>query len=148
MNIEGKTALVTGGAKRVGRVITLALARAGANVVINYNSSTTEADQTAAEAEALGVEALPIQASVTDYDAVGTMVDEAVQRFGTIDVLVNNASVFVADPLPTDDLSTWHRSIDTLVHGPFYCANRVAPVMLENNGGVIISIGDLSAFSC
>ena len=96
MNIEGKTALVTGGAKRVGRVITLALARAGANVVINYNSSTTEADQTAAEAEALGVEALPIQASVTDYDAVGTMVDEAVQRFGTIDVLVNNASVFVA----------------------------------------------------
>ena len=53
MNIEGKTALITGGAKRVGRGITLALARAGANVVINYNSSTTEADQTAAEAEAL-----------------------------------------------------------------------------------------------
>ena len=146
MKIEGKTALVTGGAKRVGRGITLALARAGANVVINYNSSSTEADQTAAEAEALGIEALTVQASVTDYDAVGTMVDEAVQRFGTIDILVNHASVFVADPLPTDDLSTWHRSIDTLVHGPFYCANRVAPVMLENDGGVIISIGDLSAF--
>ena len=146
MNIEGKTALVTGGAKRVGRSITLALARAGANVVINYNSSASEADSTATEAESLGVSALPIQASVGDYDAVGNMVDEAVRRFGTIDVLVNNASMFLADPLPTDDLSIWHRSIDTLVHGPFYCANRVAPVMLENDGGVIIGIGDLSAF--
>jgi len=146
MNIEGKTALVTGGAKRVGRSITLALARAGANVVINYNSSASEADSTATEAESLGVSALPIQASVADYDAVGNMVDEAVRRFGTIDVLVNNASMFLADPLPTDDLSIWHRSIDTLVHGPFYCANRVAPVMLENDGGVIIGIGDLSAF--
>ena len=145
MNIEGKTALVTGGAKRVGRSITLALARAGANVVINYNSSASEADSTATEAESLGVSALPIQASVGDYDAVGNMVDEAVRRFGTIDVLVNNASMFLADPLPTDDLSIWHRSIDTLVHGPFYCANRVAPVMLENDGGVIIGIGDLSA---
>ncbi|MED5220736.1 MAG: SDR family oxidoreductase [Actinomycetota bacterium] len=146
MNIEGKTALVTGGAKRVGRSITLALARAGANVVINYNSSASEADSTATEAESLGVSALPIQASVGDYDAVGNMVDEAVRRFGTIDVLVNNASMFLADPLPTDDLSIWRRSIDTLVHGPFYCANRVAPVMLENDGGVIIGIGDLSAF--
>ncbi|MEC9000664.1 MAG: SDR family oxidoreductase [Actinomycetota bacterium] len=146
MNIEGKTALVTGGAKRVGRSITLALARAGANVVINYNSSASEADSTATEAESLGVSALPIQASVDDYDAVGNMVDEAVRRFGTIDVLVNNASMFLADPLPTDDLSIWRRSIDTLVHGPFYCANRVAPVMLENDGGVIIGIGDLSAF--
>ena len=146
MNIEGKTALVTGGAKRVGRSITLALARAGANVVINYNSSANEADSTATEAESLGVSALPIQASVADYDAVGNMVDEAVRRFGTIDVLVNNASMFLADPLPTDDLSIWHRSIDTLVHGPFYSANRVAPVMLENDGGVIIGIGDLSAF--
>ena len=146
MNIEGKTALVTGGAKRVGRTITLELARAGANVVINYNNSSTQADETAAEAEALGVAALPIQASVADYDAVGNMVNEAVKRFGTIDVLVNNASMFLADPLPTNDLRIWHSSIDTLVHGPFYCANRIAPVMLENDGGVIISIGDLSAF--
>ena len=146
MNIEGKTALVTGGAKRIGRGITLALARAGANVVINYNNSANEASATATEAETLGVEALPIKANVADYDAVGTMVDEAVRRFGTIDILVNNASLFVADPFPTSDLSIWHRSIDTLVHGPFYCANQVAPVMLENDGGVIISIGDLSAF--
>ncbi len=146
MELEGKTALITGGAKRVGRGITLAFARAGANVVINYNSSATGAEETAAEAEALGVRALPIQASVSDYEQVGSMVAQAADHFGTIDVLVNNASSFEADPLPTNDLSVWHQSIDTLVHGPFYCANQVAPVMIKGGGGAIISIGDLSAF--
>lgn len=146
MDLEGKTALITGGAKRVGRGITLALARAGANVVINYNSSADSAAQTATEAEALGVRALPVKASVSDYEQVGAMVDAAVDRFGAIDVLVNNASTFAPDPLPTNDLSVWHTSIDTLVHGPFYCANQVAPVMLANGGGVIIGIGDLTAF--
>ena len=145
MELEGKTALITGGAKRVGRGITLAFARAGANVVINYNSSSDDAVTTAHEAEALGVKALPLQASVSDYEQVTAMVQAAADRFATIDVLVNNASTFLPDPLPTDDLSVWHKSIDTLVHGPFYCANRVAPVMLENNGGVIIGISDLSA---
>ena len=146
MDLEGRTALVTGGAKRVGRGITLALAAAGANVVINYNRSADDALATAADAEALGVAALPVQASVTDYDQVGVMVAAATQRFGSIDVLVNNASTFTADPFPTDDLTIWHRSIDTLVHGPFYCANHVAPVMLAGGGGVIVGIGDLSAF--
>ncbi len=146
MDLQGKTAIVTGGAKRVGRGITLTLARAGANVVINYNSSADDAEQTAAEAEGLGVSALAVQASVSDYDQVGAMVKAAADHFGTIDVLVNNASTFLADPLPTDDITTWHKSIDTLVHGPFYCSNQVAPVMLANGGGVIVSIGDLSAF--
>ena len=146
MELEGKTALITGGARRVGRAITTAFARAGANVVINYNSSADDAEATAADAEALGVGALPVQANVSDYGQVGSMVDAAVERFGTIDVLVNNASSFMPDPLPTDDLTVWHHSIDTLVHGPFYCANRVAPVMLENAGGVIIGIGDLTAY--
>jgi pteridine reductase len=146
MDLEGRTAIVTGGAKRVGRGITLTLARAGANVIINYNSSVDEAEETAAEAEAMGVAAMPIKADVSDYDAVLAMVDAGVGRFGAIDVLVNNASSFVSDPLPTDDLTVWRHSIDTLVHGPFHCANAVARPMLDNGGGVIIGIGDLSAF--
>ena len=146
MELAGKTAIVTGGAIRVGKGITLELARAGANVVVNYNSSADAANQTVAEAEALGVQAMAVQASVSDYEQVTAMVDAVVERFGRIDVLVNNASTFLPDPLPTDDLSTWHKSIDTLVHGPFYCANRVAPVMLGGDGGVIIGIGDLTAY--
>ena len=146
MDLAGRTALVTGGAKRVGRGITLTLARAGANVVINYNTSADEARRTAADAEALGVQALPVAADVTDDSQVQAMVIAATDRFGTIDVLVNNASTFAFGAFPTDDLTVWHRSIDTLVHGPFYCANRVAPVMLAGGSGAIVSIGDLSAF--
>ncbi len=145
MDLDGKTALITGGAHRVGRVMTLTLAAAGANVVINYNSSGDAADSTATEAEALGVAALPVQANVSDYQQVSAMVDAAKTRFGGVDVLVNNASIFIKDKFPTDDLTIWHRSIDTLVHGPFYCSNLVAPSMLERGGGVIVSISDLSA---
>ena len=105
----------------------MTLARAGANVVINYNTSVDEAHRTAADAEALGVQALPVAADVTDDSQVQAMVEAATERFGTIDVLVNNASTFAFGAFPTDDLTVWHRSIDTLVHGPFYCANRVAP---------------------
>jgi len=146
MDLAGRTALVTGGAKRVGRGITLTLARAGADVVINYNTSDAEARRTAADAEALGAQALPVAAAVTDAGQVQSLVEAATERFGTIDVLVNNASTFAFGEFPTDDLTVWHRSIDTLVHGPFYCANRVAPVMLANGAGAIVSIGDLSAF--
>ncbi len=146
MQLDGKTALVTGGAKRVGRVISLTLAEAGANVVINYNNSAEEAEATAAEVEAFGVGALPVAADVGDPVAVEAMVDAAITRFGGIDVLVNNASTFHADPFPTTDLTVWNQAISTLVNGPFNCTNLVAPSMLERGGGAIVSVSDLSAF--
>jgi NAD(P)-dependent dehydrogenase (short-subunit alcohol dehydrogenase family) len=146
MDIREKTALITGGAKRVGKAITLSLAAAGANLVVNYRSSAEDAEATAREAETFGVEAFPFQASVSDYEQVGAMVEAVEKRFGGIDILVNNASTFIKQPFPTKDLTEWHRSIDTLVHGPFYCSNLVAPSMLRRGGGAIVSIGDLSAF--
>jgi NAD(P)-dependent dehydrogenase (short-subunit alcohol dehydrogenase family) len=146
MQLEGKTALVTGGAKRVGRVISLMLADAGANVVINYNTSADEAETTAGEVEALGVGALPVAADVGDHGAVEAMVEAATNRFGGVDVLVNNASTFHADPFPTTDLTVWNQAISTLVNGPFNCTNLVAPSMLERGDGAIVSVSDLSAF--
>lgn len=146
MDLEGKTVLVTGGAQRVGRVISLTLAAAGANVVINYNTSADAANETAGEVEALGVGALPVAADVADYQQVGAMVNAAKARFGGIDVLVNNASTFVPDRFPTDDLTVWNRSIGVLVNGPFFCTNLVAPSMLERGAGVIVGVSDLSAF--
>ncbi|MFV1991436.1 MAG: SDR family NAD(P)-dependent oxidoreductase [Acidimicrobiales bacterium] len=146
MDIEGKTALVTGSAKRVGRVIALTLAEAGANVVINYNASASEAETTAGEIEELGVGALPVRADVGNYEQVESMVQTATKKFGGIDILVNNASIFLSDPFPTTDLKVWNKTIDTLVNGPFYCANLVAPSMLKRGGGAIVSVSDLSAF--
>jgi 3-oxoacyl-[acyl-carrier protein] reductase/pteridine reductase len=146
MNPQGKTALITGGAHRVGKAITLALARAGANVVINYHSSAGAAEDTAAEAGALGVGTLIAQADVSQRQQVEAMVTDAKNRFGPIDILVNSASRFEKTPFPTQDASAWHRVVDILIHGSFYCANAVAPLMLEGGEGAIINIVDLSAW--
>ena len=142
MKLRGKTALVTGGAIRVGKAISLALARAGANVVINYHSSAPEAAQTAAEAEALGVAALPIQADVSDPAQVQQMAAQAQARFGAVDVLVNGASLFKRTPLPMADVADWRRVTSIGLDGAFYCANALAPRMLAQGEGVIINLVD------
>jgi 3-oxoacyl-[acyl-carrier protein] reductase/pteridine reductase len=146
MNPTGKTALITGGAHRVGKAITLALAEAGANVVINYNASATAAEETAAEARALGVGALAVQADISDPAQVAAMVGAAKKEFGGVEILVNSASFFQMTPFPTDDLTAWHTVTNILINGSFYCANAVAPLMLAKGEGSIVNIIDLSAF--
>jgi 3-oxoacyl-[acyl-carrier protein] reductase/pteridine reductase len=146
MDLTGKTALITGGAHRVSGVITLALAGAGANVVINYHSSAQAAENTAESARALGVKALPFQADVSDLAQVERMVRAAEEQFGGVDVLINAASHFERTPFPTTDVSAWHRVTRILLDGSFYCANLVAPGMLRRGEGAIVNIVDLAAF--
>lgn len=146
MNPTGKTALITGGAHRVGKAITLALAQAGANVVINYNTSAKAAAAVAALAQAMGVEALVVQANIADLPQVDAMVAAAKERFGGIDILVNSASLWLETPFPTKDVTAWHRVTDIAIHGSFYCANTVAPLLLEKDEGAIVNIVDLSAW--
>ena len=144
---KGKTALITGGAHRVGKAITLALAEAGANVVINYNTASQAAEATVAEAQGLGVGALMVQADVSDRQQVEAMVAAAQEKFGGVDILVNSASLWRKTPFPMEDVSDWHRVTDILIHGAFYCANAVAPLMLQQGAGVIVNIIDLSAWN-
>lgn len=146
MDIQGKTALITGGAVRVGRAITLALAEAGANVVINYNSSATAAEETLSEAEKAGVGGLAVQADVSDLNAVKTMVTRAKEQFGTIDILINSASWYQRTPFPMNNYDDWHRVTRILLDGSIYCANEIAPMMLEKGEGCIINIVDVSAW--
>jgi 3-oxoacyl-[acyl-carrier protein] reductase/pteridine reductase len=146
VEITGKTALVTGGAHRVGRAITLGLAQAGANLVINYHRSASAAEETAAEVLALGVGALTAQADVADSEQVEAMVAAARKRFGSVDILVNSASLWQKTPFPMEDYGAWHRVSRILVDGPLYCANTVAPNMLERGEGAIVNIVDLSAW--
>ena len=146
MNIHGKTALITGGAHRVGKAITMELAQAGANVVVNYNTAATAADETVAEAQALGVGGLAVQADVADAEQVQGMIQAAVAQFGGVDILVNSASLWKNSPFPTKDLSDWHRITRILIDGSFYCANAVAPLMLRRGGGAIVNIVDMSAW--
>jgi NAD(P)-dependent dehydrogenase (short-subunit alcohol dehydrogenase family) len=146
MNPKGRTALITGGAHRVGKAITLGLAQAGANVAINYNTSVTAAEETVTEARSLGVGALAIQADVGQHQQVKAMVNAVTTQFGGVDILVNSASLWLETPFPTDDLADWHRVTNTLINGAFYCANAVAPLMLEKGEGTIVNIIDLAAY--
>jgi NAD(P)-dependent dehydrogenase (short-subunit alcohol dehydrogenase family) len=146
MNISGKTALVTGGAHRVGKAITMMLAQNGANVVINYYSSAAAAQQTVEEAVAFGVDALAVQADVSVLDDVRRMKQQVQERFGGIDILVNSADLFGKHAFPTDDYTTWHRVTGVTIDGAFYVSNEFSPFMLERGGGAIVNIVDLAAW--
>jgi 3-oxoacyl-[acyl-carrier protein] reductase/pteridine reductase len=146
MKIEGKTALVTGGAHRVGKAIAMTLARAGANVVVNYYSSDLAAQETVREAQALGVGALAVQADVGDLASVRALVVAAASQFGAVDILVNSASIWQKTPLPMGDFSGWHRVLGVLLNGSIYLADAVAPMMQERGEGAMVNIVDLSAW--
>lgn len=146
MKIKGKTALITGGAHRVGKAITMTLARAGANVVINYYSSDAAARETVREAEAVGVGARAVQADVGDLEQARALVAAAADRFGAVDILVNSASVWQKTPLPLGDFAGWHRVLGVLLNGSIYLADAVAPMMQERGQGAMVNIVDLSAW--
>lgn len=144
MIIKGKTALITGGAIRVGRVISLGLAEAGANVVINYFENATEAAETAHEAETFGVSALTVQADISEWEQVKRMFAQIHRKFGPIDILVNNSSRFKPTPLPTDSIEAWLEVTGVLVNGTFYASNLAAVDMLKKEQGAIVNIVDLT----
>jgi NAD(P)-dependent dehydrogenase (short-subunit alcohol dehydrogenase family) len=138
--------LVTGGAHRVGKAITMTLARAGANVVVNYYSSDKAAQETVGEAQALGVGALAVQADVADLDQVRGLVAAAADRFGAVDILVNSASIWQKTPMPLGDFAGWHRVLGVVLHGSIYLADAVAPMMQARGEGAIVNIVDMSVW--
>ena len=146
MDIRGGVALVTGGAHRVGKAITLELARAGADVVILYNSSAGAAEDTAKEAESLGVKTRTVQCDIADLNAVRQMAQDLRTRFGRLNILVNSADWFTTHPFPTESYDDWRRTIDVSVHGSFYVSNELAPLLLEQPEAAIVNIVDLSAW--
>lgn len=150
VNPQGKVALVTGGAHRVGKAITLMLAQAGAHVVINYHDSAAEAEQTLAEARALGVDALAVQCDVSDWPAVQEMAAAIERHFGGVDIIVNSASHFGKTPFPSTDpavMSTYHQVTRILLDGAYYVCNRLTPYMIARGEGAIVNIVDLSAWN-
>jgi pteridine reductase len=146
MDLNGKVALVTGGAVRVGKAIALALARAGADVVINYHSSADAAAETVAEIEALGRRGVAIRANVAQGSQVQALVDEAVARLGRLDVLVNSASLWRKTPWAELDEAAWDQLVDIALKGPFLCARAAGPHLAAHGDGAIVNIIDLSAF--
>ena len=138
----GKSALVTGGARRVGRGIALALAEAGADVAITYRNSAPEAAETAREIESLGRSALAVECDVRSEASVRAAVAATVAQFGRLDLVVNNAAVFQSAPLDTLTLDQWDTVFETNTRGPFLVAREALP-HLRAAEGRIVNIGSL-----
>ena len=144
MDLRGKTAVVTGGAHRVGGAISLALAEQGCNVVVHFHSSAEMARETASKIENFGVECLLTQADLSQYAEVLTLFETIDQAGWNLDILVNSAAVMEANDLLAADEDTWARTIDLNLKGAFFCLQQAAKRM-QSNGGLIVNITDIAA---
>lgn len=141
LDLEGRSALVTGASKGVGRGIALELAKAGARVAVNYNSDKPGAQETVDAIEAAGGEAFAVAGNVSRADDVERMVGETTERFGRLDALVNNAGVQTWKPLLELTEAEWDHVLGVNLKGAFLCAQRAALSMKDTGGGSIINIG-------
>lgn len=147
MDLEGKAAIVTGGASGVGRATVLDLARRGCAVLVNYSRSRDEAEQTAAEASALGVRVVVHQADVAVDEQCRAMVAAGVRAFGRLDVLVNSAGTTSFIPFGslekvTDD--DWSRILAVNLKGPFQCTRAAREPMLAAGGGAVVNVASIA----
>ena len=143
--MQGKTVLVTGGAKRVGAAISRRLHAAGANLVLHYRSSTREALELRDELNALRPDsAVAFQADLLDLAALRPLVDQVIEKFGRLDALVNNASSFYATPLAEVDERQWHDLLGTNLRAPLFLA-QAAAAELRRRHGCIVNIADIHA---
>ena len=139
--LAGQVALVTGGARNIGRAIARALAAGGASVAVNARSQSDDLAQTVQLIEGAGGHAMAVVADVTDASSVKRMVDAAVERFGRLDILVNNAAVRIEQPFDAITLDDWHRIVSIVLDGAFLCAKAVMPHLVKAGGGTIVNIG-------
>lgn len=141
INLHGRNALVTGGARGIGQATALVLAREGANVAVPDIISTQE---TVEKIEALGRRALGIKADISNSSDVKKMLRDAIRALGHIDILVNNAGVVHRDTLLETSEATWNRVIDIILKGTFLCIQAIYPHMRERGYGKIVNVSSIS----
>jgi pteridine reductase len=139
-----RVALVTGGAVRLGRALSLGLAEAGFNVVIHYHSSEAAARDVARRVEALGRRAVTVGADIRDPDQIRELAEAVEQSFGRLDVLVNSAASFREGSFGDIDADEWDEVLAVNLRGPFLLVQHLAPLLSEG-GGTVVNLVDLSA---
>ena len=143
MSLTGKTAIVTGGSRGIGRAVCLELARRGCNIVLSFAGNTAAADQTVAECQSLGVQALAVQGNVADADAVKALFDTALKQFGAVDILVNNAGITRDNLLMLLKEEDFDAVVDTNLKGTFLCMKAAVRPMMKQRHGRIISLSSV-----
>ena len=147
IDLSGRSALVTGGSRGIGRAVVLRLAGQGADVAFSYRGNEDAARSCAAEVEALGRRALAAQADVTDPAAAVALVGRALEAFGKIDILVNNAGITRDDLIMRMGVDTWREVLETNLFGAFYATKAVMRPMLRARYGRIINMTSVAGIA-
>ncbi len=142
-DIQGKTALVTGASKGIGKAICLELASMGVKTAVNYNASEAEAEQVVKAIHKAGGEAFKVHADVSDIEQVNNMVNEVADKWGSINILVNNAGIISDSLLLRMSDEAWHRVIGVNLNGTFFCTRAALRSMVRERWGRIINIGSV-----
>ena len=144
IDLSGKSAVITGGSRGIGRAIVLRLAIQGADVAFSYRGNEAAAKETAAAVEALGRKALPVQGDVSQPEAAEALVKAALEAFGKVDILVNNAGITRDDLIMRMSIEDFRVVLETNLFGAFYAIKAVTRPMLKAKGGRIINITSVS----
>jgi 3-oxoacyl-[acyl-carrier protein] reductase len=144
IDLSGKSAVVTGGSRGIGRAIVLRLATQGADVAFSYRGNAAAAEATAAEVQALGRKAMPIAADVSQPDSAEALVKGALEELGKVDILVNNAGITRDDLIMRMGIDAWREVLETNLFGAFYTLKAVTRPMLKARRGRIINITSVS----
>jgi 3-oxoacyl-[acyl-carrier protein] reductase len=143
LNLKGKTAVVTGGSRGIGKAIAMKLAALGANIVINYNSNSASVDQVIKDIEELGVKAVKIQGDVSKFEDAEKIIKTAVSEFGSLDILVNNAGITRDGLILRMKEEDFDKVIDVNLKGTFNCTRHASQIMLKQKSGRIINIASV-----
>ena len=146
-DLQGRAAIVTGSARNIGRAIARALADAGAAVVVNARSSAAEAEAVAREIRDAGGRATATLADVGTPDGAESLIASAIQSFGRLDILVNNAAVRREMDFDRLDYQEWRDIMATILDGAYLCSHAALPHLITAGGGSIVNIGGLSSFT-
>ncbi|MCM3386718.1 3-oxoacyl-[acyl-carrier-protein] reductase [Ureibacillus chungkukjangi] len=141
--LDGKTAIVTGASRGIGRAIALQLATEGANVVVNFSGSEQRASEVVKEIQNLGSQAIAVQANISDNNSVQELMNATMEQFGAIDILVNNAGITRDNLLMRMKEDEWDDVINTNLKGVFLCTKAVTRQMMKQRAGRIINISSI-----
>jgi 3-oxoacyl-[acyl-carrier protein] reductase len=145
--LKGKTAVVTGASRGIGRAIALKLAKLGANIVVNYRNSYDAVQEVVKEIQALGARALAVQCDISSYSDVENMMKKSMEEFGSIDILVNNAGITKDGLLMRMKEEDFDSVIDINLKGAFNCTRHISAIMLKQRSGRIINISSVSGLT-
>ena len=143
MSLQGKSALVTGGSRGIGRAVCLELARRGANVAVNYAGNAQAAEETVEACRALGAEAFAIQANVADGEQAAGLVTAAIEHFGKLDILVCNAGITKDNLMVRMSEADFDAVLDTNLKGAFHCMKAAYRPMMKQRSGRIIALSSV-----